>query len=156
MYESYNNTEYIAAQLIAKELTALAPNSSKVCAGIFDDIWMRDFGIPPPNITTCNPRSQNPPAEPQSPSDVVCFWFWMFVNGTLLTTDIIHYARSLPQYIEVNEAQTCLQEYPLPQYFFKYPQTDPHAIGTNNVLFYITFINITFFSYVTNTISIVQ
>ena len=133
-YENYTNAEYIAAQIIAKELTALAPNSSKVCAGIFDDIWMRDFGIPPPNITTCNPRSQYPPPVPQNPFNHVCFWFWMYVNGSFLTTDIIHYTRSLPQYIEVNEAQTCLQEYPLPQYFFQYPQLDPHAIG--KLIFY--------------------
>ena len=161
MYTNYNNSDYIAAQIIAKELTALAPNSSKVCAGIFDDIWMRDFGIQP-NITTCSPRSQYPPNSVPY-GDNTCRFFWLYINGSLLTTDIIHIARSYPQYIEVNEAQTCLEEYPLSQYYFTNPQFDPHAVGRLIFyLYYILFIYILFiYIYIAilsyaNTISIIQ
>jgi len=36
---------------------------------------------------------------------------------------------SQAEYVEANEAASCYEEFPLPEYFMKYPQKDPHALG---------------------------
>lgn len=118
-----------ALQRISRELRATGGDNTTFCAGSFNDIYGRLYGREV-SLSQCDVRNVHHNCESSNAEYTFdCCEFSLFLNGSVSTTDVIHHCRSEYEYIFPNEAVSCYEQYPLPEYQGIVPQRDPHAIG---------------------------